>query len=142
MIKLLINDRKYGILYKGSIFDINSLQEIEGEYTTLKVGKLQHLPNAELDMELIKKLRRKFPYTKIGNTYAFHLNWHQKFFVKINKDNTMNIYAGYPIFVQKRLLKFLQNVIPQNSVYNVFSIVCGVLHFTIWTYVQIVEHHL
>ena len=89
MMKLLIsNDRKYGILYKGSVFDINSLQEIEGEYTTLKVSKLQHLPNAELDMELIKKLRRKFPYTKIGNTYAFHLNWHQKFFVKINKDNT------------------------------------------------------
>jgi hypothetical protein len=109
MIKLLINnDRKYGILYKDSVFDINSLQEIEGEYTTLKVSKLQHLPNAELDMELIKKLRRKFPYTKIGNTYAFHLNWHQKFFVKINKDNTMNIYSGYPIFVLKRILKFLE----------------------------------
>lgn len=109
MIKLLINnDKKCGILYKGSVFDINSLQEIEGEYTTLRAGKLQHLPNMKLDMELIKKLRRKFPYTKIGNTYAFHLNWHQKFFVKINKDNTMNIYAGYPIFVLKRTLKFLE----------------------------------
>lgn len=113
MIKLLINnDRKYGILYKGSVFDINSLQKIEGEYTTLRAGKLQHLPNMELDKELIKKLRRKFPYTKIGNTYAFHLNWHQKFFVKVNKDNTINFYSGYPIFVLKRILKFLKtNVI-------------------------------
>jgi hypothetical protein len=110
--KLLIsNDKKCGILYKGSVFDINSLQEIEDEYSTLRAGKLQYLPNMELDKELIKKLRRKFPYTKIGNTYAFHLNWHQKFFVKINKDNTMNLYSGYPIFVLKRTLKFLENVV-------------------------------
>ena len=109
MIKLLINnDKKYGIFYKGSVFDINSLQKTEGEYNTLKVGKLQHLPNMELDMELIKKLRRKFPYTKISNTYAFHINWNQKFFVKVNKDNTMNVYSGYPIFVLKRTLKFIE----------------------------------
>lgn len=109
MMKLLIsNDRKYGILYKGSVFDINTFQkETEKTYTTLKSGKLNHLPNMELDNELIKYLRRKFPYTKINDTIVFHINWTQKFFVKINKDNTMNIYSGYPIFVLKRFIKFM-----------------------------------
>ena len=109
MMKLLIsNDKKYGILYKGSVFDVNTFQkETEKAYTTLKSGKLNHLPNTELDKELVKYFRRKFPYTKINDTIAFHINWTQKFFVKINKDNTMNIYSSYPIFVLKRFIKFM-----------------------------------
>ena len=106
--KLVTYDKKFGILVKGSIFDLNTFEEVKPEnYTVLKAGKLSNLPNQEIDKEFLKSLRRKFTYTKIGTTTAFHLNLQQKFFVKINKDNTMNIYSSYPIFVLKRLLKFI-----------------------------------
>lgn len=108
--KLVIYDKKFGILYKGSIFDINTFEKVEPkEYSLVKSGKLNNLPNKEVDNEFIKKLRRKFPYTKIGNTTAFHINLTQKFFVKVNKDNTMNIYSGYPVFILKRLCKFIED---------------------------------
>ena len=106
--KLVTYDKKFGILIKGSIFDLNTFEEVKPEnYAVLKAGKLSNLPNQEIDKEFLKSLRRKFTYTKIGTTTAFHLNLQQKFFVKINKDNTMNIYSSYPIFVLKRLLKFI-----------------------------------
>ena len=106
--KLITYDKKFGILYKGSIFDINTFEEVKPEkYSVLKAGKLSNLSNQEVDKEFLKSLRKRFPYTKIGTTTAFHLNLQQKFFVKINKDNTMNIYSSYPIFVLKRLIKFI-----------------------------------
>lgn len=108
------DNNKFGILVKGSIFDINEFKEVKPEKYSLVYSKqLQNLPNKELDKEFMKSLRRKFPYTKIGNVTAFHINLTQKFFVKVNKDNTMNIYSGYPVFILKRLLKFIeQNVVP------------------------------
>ena len=106
--KLVTYDKKFGILVKGSIFDLNTFEEVKPEkYSVLKSGKLSNLPNQEVDKEFLKSLRKRFPYTKIGTTTAFHLNLQQKFFVKINKDNTMNIYSSYPIFVLKRLIKFI-----------------------------------
>ena len=106
--KLVTYDKKFGILVKGSIFDLNTFEEVKPEkYSVLKSGKLSNLPNQEIDKEFLKSLRKRFPYTKIGTTTAFHLNLQQKFFVKINKDNTMNIYSSYPIFVLKRLIKFI-----------------------------------
>lgn len=106
--KLVTYDKKFGILIKGSIFDLNTFEEVKPEkYSVLKAGKLSNLPNQEVDKEFLKSLRKRFPYTKIGTTTAFHLNLQQKFFVKINKDNTMNIYSSYPIFVLKRLIKFI-----------------------------------
>lgn len=106
--KLVTYDKKFGILFKGSIFDLNTFEETKAEkYSVLKSGKLSNLPNQEVDKEFLKSLRKRFPYTKIGTTTAFHLNLQQKFFVKINKDNTMNIYSSYPIFVLKRLIKFI-----------------------------------
>ena len=106
--KLVTYDKKFGILIKGSIFDLNTFEEVKPEkYSVLKAGKLSYLPNQEVDKEFLKSLRKRFPYTKIGTTTAFHLNLQQKFFVKINKDNTMNIYSSYPIFVLKRLIKFI-----------------------------------
>lgn len=108
--KLVTYDKKFGILVKGSIFDINTFEEVKPEkYSVLKAGKLSNLPNQATDKEFLKSLRRKFTYTKIGTTTAFHLNLQQKFFVKINKDNTMNIYSSYPIFVLKRFLKFIED---------------------------------
>lgn len=110
--KLVTYDKKIGILYKGSIFDINDFSEVKPEkYTLIQSKQLQNLPNKELDKEFIKSLRKKFPYTKIGNVTAFHINLTQKFFIKINKDNTMNIYSGYPIFVLKRFLKFIEDAV-------------------------------
>ena len=106
--KLVTYDKKFGILVKGSIFDLNTFEEVKPEkYSVLKSGKLSNLPNQEIDKEFLKSLRKRFPYTKIGTTTAFHLNLQQKFFVKINKDNTMNVYSSYPIFVLKRLIKFI-----------------------------------
>ena len=106
--KLVTYDKKFGILIKGSIFDLNTFEEVKPEkYSVLKSGKLSNLPNQEVDKEFLKSLRKRFPYTKIGTTTAFHLNLQQKFFVKINKDNTMNVYSSYPIFVLKRLIKFI-----------------------------------
>ena len=112
--KLVTYDKKFGILYKGSIFDINTFEKVEPEkYSLIHSKQLQNLPNKELDKEFMKSLRHKFPYTKIGNVTAFHINLTQKFFIKINKDNTMNIYSGYPVFILKRLLKFIeQHVVP------------------------------
>ena len=108
--KLVTYDKKFGILVKGSIFDLNTFEEVKPEkYSVLKAGKLSNLPNQEIDKEFLKSLRRKFTYTKIGTTTAFHLNLQQKFFVKINKDNTMNVYSSYPIFVLKRFLKFIED---------------------------------
>jgi hypothetical protein len=109
--KLITYDnKKFGILVKGSILNINTFEEVKPEkYSVLKAGKLSNIPNQEIDKEFLKSLRRKFTYTKIGTTTAFHLNLQQKFFVKINKDNTMNIYSGYPIFVLKRFLKFIED---------------------------------
>ena len=108
--KLVTYDKKFGILVKGSILDINTFEEVKPEkYSVLKAGKLSNLPNQEIDKEFLKSLRRKFTYTKIGTTTAFHLNLQQKFFVKINKDNTMNVYSSYPIFVLKRFLKFIED---------------------------------
>ena len=108
--KLVTYDKKFGILIKGSILDINTFEEVKPEkYSVLKSGKLSNLPNQEVDKEFLKSLRKRFPYTKIGTTTAFHLNLQQKFFIKINKDNTMNIYSSYPIFVLKRFLKFIEN---------------------------------
>lgn len=108
--KLITYDKKFGILFKGSIFDLNTFEEVKDTpYSILKAGKLSNLPNQEIDKEFLKSLRRKFTYTKIGTTTAFHLNLQQKFFVKINKDNTMNIYSSYPIFVLKRFLKFIED---------------------------------
>ena len=108
--KLVTYDKKFGILCKGSIFDINEFKEVKPEKYSLVLSKqLQNLPNKDLDKEFIKSLRRKFPYTKIGTTTVFHINLIQKFFVKVNKDNTMNIYSGYPVFVLKRFLKFIEN---------------------------------
>lgn len=108
------DNNKFGILIKDSIFDINTFEKVESNKHSLVYSKqLQNLPNKELDKEFMKSLRRKFPYTKIGNVTAFHINLTQKFFVKVNKDNTMNIYSGYPVFILKRLLKFIeQNVVP------------------------------
>ena len=106
--KLVTYDKKFGILIKDSILDINTFEEVKPEkYSVLKSGKLSNLPNQEVDKEFLKSLRKRFPYTKIGTTTAFHLNLQQKFFVKINKDNTMNVYSSYPIFVLKRLIKFI-----------------------------------
>lgn len=106
--KLVTYDKKFGILVKDSILDINTFEEVKPEkYSVLRAGKLSNLPNQEIDKEFLKSLRKRFPYTKIGTTTAFHLNLQQKFFVKINKDNTMNIYSSYPIFVLKRLIKFI-----------------------------------
>lgn len=106
--KLVTYDKKFGILIKDSILDINTFEEVKPEkYSILKAGKLSNLPNQEVDKEFLKSLRKRFPYTKIGTTTAFHLNLQQKFFVKINKDNTMNVYSSYPIFVLKRLIKFI-----------------------------------
>ena len=106
--KLVTYDKKFGILIKDSILDINTFEEVKPEkYSVLRSGKLSNLPNQEIDKEFLKYLRKRFPYTKIGTTTAFHLNLQQKFFVKINKDNTMNIYSSYPIFVLKRLIKFI-----------------------------------
>lgn len=106
--KLVTYDKKFGIFVKGSIFDLNTFEEVKPEkYSVLKAGKLSNLPNQEVDKEFLKSLRKRFPYTKIGTTTAFHLNLQQKFFVKINKDNTMNVYSSYPIFVLKRLIKFI-----------------------------------
>lgn len=106
--KLVTYDKKFGILIKDSILDINTFEEVKPEkYSVLRSGKLSNLPNQEVDKEFLKSLRKRFPYTKIGTTTAFHLNLQQKFFVKINKDNTMNIYSSYPIFVLKRLIKFI-----------------------------------
>ena len=108
--KLVSYDKKFGILIKGSIFDLNTFEEVKPiAYSVLKAGKLSNLPNQEINKEFLKSLRKRFPYTKIGTTTAFHLNLQQKFFVKINKDNTMNIYSSYPIFVLKRLLKFIED---------------------------------
>lgn len=108
--KLVTYDKKFGILVKGSIFDLNTFEEVKPTaYSVLKAGKLSNLPNTEIDKEFLKALRKRFPYTKIGTTTAFHLNLQQKFFVKINKDNTMNIYSSYPIFVLKRFLKFIED---------------------------------
>ena len=102
------DNKKFGILIKDSILDINTFEEVKPEkHSVLKAGKLSNLPNQEVDKDFLKSLRKRFPYTKIGTTTAFHLNLQQKFFVKINKDNTMNIYASYPIFVLKRLIKFI-----------------------------------
>ena len=102
------DNKKFGILIKDSILDINTFEEVKPEkYSVLKSGKLSNLPNQEVDKEFLKSLRKRFPYTKIGTTTAFHLNLQQKFFVKINKDNTMNVYSSYPIFVLKRLIKFI-----------------------------------
>lgn len=106
--KLITYNKKFGILVKGSIFDINTFEEVKPEtYAFLHASKLQNLPNQELNKEFLKSMRKKFPYTKIDRTYVFHINLIQKFFVKINKDNTMNIYSSYPIFVLKRLIKFI-----------------------------------
>ena len=106
--KLVTYDKKFGILVKGSIFDLNTFEEVKPEkYSVLKAGKLSNLPNQEIDKEFLKSLRRKFTYTNNGTTTAFHLNLQQKFLVKINKDNTMNVYSSYPIFVLKRLIKFI-----------------------------------
>ena len=107
--KLITYDnKKFGILIKDSILDINTFEEVKPEkYSVLKSGKLSNLPNQEVNKEFLKSLRKRFPYTKIGTTTAFHLNLQQKFFVKINKDNTMNVYSSYPIFVLKRLIKFI-----------------------------------
>ena len=108
--KLVTYDKKFGILFKGSIYDINTFEEVKfTAYSVLKAGKLSNLPNQEVDKEFLKFLRKRFPYTKIGTTTAFHLNLQQKFFVKINKDNTMNIYSSYPVFVLKRFLKFIED---------------------------------
>ena len=111
--KLITYDKKFGILYKGFIYDINTFEEVKPEkYSLIRSKQLHNLPNKNFDKEFIKTLRRKFTYTKIGTTTAFHINLTQKFFVKINKDNTMNIYSGYSVFILKRLLKFIkQNVV-------------------------------
>ena len=86
--KLVTYDKKFGILVKGSIFDLNTFEEVKPEkYSVLKAGKLSNLPNQEIDKEFLKSLRRKFTYTKIGTTTAFHLNLQQKFFVKIVKQS-------------------------------------------------------
>ena len=108
--KLVTYDKKFGILVKGSIFDLETFEEVKPEsYTFLYASKLSNLPNQELNKDFLKNMRKKFPYTKIDRTYVFHINLIQKFFVKINKDNTMNVYSGYPIFVLKRFLKFIED---------------------------------
>jgi hypothetical protein len=107
--KLVSYDKKFGILIKGSIFNLETFEEVKPEtYAFLHASKLQNLPNQELNKEFLKSMRKKFPYTKIDRTYVFHINLIQKFFVKINKDNTMNIYSGYPISVLKQFLKFIE----------------------------------
>ena len=130
--KLITYDKKFGILYKGSIFDINTFEKVESEkYSLIHSKQLQNLPNKDLDKEFIKALRRRFTYTKIGTTIAFHINLTQKFFVKINKDNTMNIYSGYPVFILKRLLKFIeQNVVSQNHFHSLYCAISDLLHIS------------
>lgn len=137
--KLITYDKKFGILYKDSIFDINTFEKVEPEkYSLIHSKQLQNLPNKDLDKEFIKTLRRKFTYTKIGATTAFHINLTQKFFVKINKDNTMNIYSGYPVFILKRLLKFIeQNVVFQNHFHSLYCainyLLCSGIQSALWS---------
>lgn len=108
--KLVTFNKKYGILYKDSIFDINTFEKVQPEhYSLVRAGVLHNLPNTDVDKEFIKKMRKRFAYTKIGSTTAFHINLQQKFFVKVNKDNSMNIFSGYPVFMLKRLLKFIED---------------------------------
>lgn len=103
------SNKKIGFLYKNTLYDINSFDELDTEsYSTLKSGKLCNLPLQPFDKDFISELKSTFPYTKIGRTYAFHINWIQKFFIRINEDNTMNIYSGYPVWILKRLLSFIK----------------------------------
>lgn len=103
------SDKKIGFLYKTKLYDINSFDKINVEsYSTLKSGKLHNLPLQPVNIDFIAELKSTFPYTKIGKTYAFHLNWTQKFFIRINENDTMNIYSGYPVWVLKRLLSFIK----------------------------------
>jgi hypothetical protein len=103
------SDKKIGFLYKSKLYDINSFNKLDTEsYSNLKSSKLHNLPLQPINIDFISELKSTFPYTKIGKTYVFHLNWTQKFFVRINEDNTMNIYSGYPIWILKRLLSFIK----------------------------------
>lgn len=105
---VITDDGKYGILHKDVVFDINTFNELSSNnISNVKSGKLHNLPLQPIDKDFISKLKSKFPYTKIGRTYAFHLNWIQKFFIRINENNTMNIYSGYPVWILKRLLSFI-----------------------------------
>lgn len=99
------NTKQYGILYQDSVFDLNTFEPIKCEkYSLLRPGKFKHF-SKELDDDFIKLLKKNFPYTLINKTLVIHINWKQKFF--IGKD----IYSAYPIWVIKRLLKFIQNEI-------------------------------
>ena len=137
------DNNKFGILIKDSIFDINTFEKVESNKHSLVYSKqLQNLPNKELDKEFMKSLRRKFPYTKIGNVTAFHINLTQKFFVKVNKDNTMNIYSGYPVFILKRLLKFIeQNVVPQSHFHSLYCAISYLLCSSVWSALRSMEVH-
>lgn len=141
--KLITYDKKFGILYKGSIFDINTFEKVEPEkYSLIHSKQLQNLPNKDLNKEFLKALRRRFTYTKIGTTTAFHINLTQKFFVKVNKDNTMNIYSGYPVFVLKRFLKFIEkDVVPQDYFHSLYCAISYLLCLGIWTIVRSTEVH-
>ena len=108
MIKLVVtNDKKYGLLHKGSVLDVNTFEPIyTNDFTTLRSGRFNKI-TSEKDLDFVKHLKSKFPYTTIGNVIAFHINWKQKFFIRMNKDEKMIIYSGYPLFILKRLMSFI-----------------------------------
>ena len=108
MINLVItNDKKYGLLHKGSVLDINTFKPINtNNFTALKSGKFNNM-EVDKDLDLIKHLRSRFPYTTIGNVIAFNINWKQKFFIRLSKGDKMTIYSGYPLFVLKRLIAYI-----------------------------------
>lgn len=108
MINLVVtNDKKYGLLHKGSVLDINTFNPIDtNNFTALKSGKFNNM-EVDKDLDLIKYLRRQFPYTTVGNVIAFNINWKQKFFIRLSKGDKMTIYSGYPLFVLKRLIAYI-----------------------------------
>ena len=58
--KLVTYDKKFGILVKGSIFDLNTFEEVKPTaYSVLKAGKLSNLPNQEINKEFLKNMRKK-----------------------------------------------------------------------------------
>lgn len=112
MISLVVtNDKKYGLLHKGFVLDINTFEPIDtNNFTTVKSGRFNEMIS-DKDLSFVKHLKSQFPYTTIGNVIAFHINWKQKFFIRISKGDKMTIYSGYPLFILKRLISFINNVL-------------------------------
>ena len=111
--KLITYDKKFGILVKGSIFDLNTFEEVKPEsYTFLHANRLQNLPNQDLNKDFLKNMACK------TTLKTFAMNHKVESEIWLNEKHDINFLEENKEILVEKYFEFLKKENEQYDVYN------------------------